>query len=165
MTRIRFNIAAALARWPGRHAEGSEPAAPPAGEGADRARRRFRMMNLDALREFPLGPGWFDSSWDLDQGLDVELALPVDPTFLAWLDAQVRAFVLPVPAAVQAVAQEAAEGLLEFEPVDWKAWAPKGLVVDALPNFEPPVFTAAGLKLELEMPGIEFEPELSLVPA
>ena len=36
-----------------------------------KARRRFLMMNLAELDPLPLGPGWFDSSWELEMGLEV----------------------------------------------------------------------------------------------
>jgi hypothetical protein len=131
MTRIRFDISAALARWRAR------PQAP---------LRRFRMMDLQSLHEITLGPGWFDSSWDLDRGLAVEVALPGDPPFQAWIEAQAR----PLTAAAgQAARPLPAEGMLEFEPVDWKAWAPADAVVDPLP---------ASLPAGLELPELTLEP-------
>ena len=35
------------------------------------AQQRFLMMNLAELDPLPLGPGWFDSSWELEHGLEV----------------------------------------------------------------------------------------------
>lgn len=32
---------------------------------------RFVLMHLDQLDPLPRGPGWFDSSWELEHGLDV----------------------------------------------------------------------------------------------
>ena len=114
MTRIHFNISAALARWRAR-----QPV----------SLRRFRMMDLQALHEMTLGPGWFDSSWDLDQGLAVEVAVPGDPSFQAWLEAQARVL---APAVSRAALEAPAGQTLEFEPVDWKAWAAPDVEVDSL---------------------------------
>lgn len=33
------------------------------------------------------GPGWFDSSWDLNRGCEVREGLPADPTLREWLEA------------------------------------------------------------------------------
>ena len=59
----------------------------------------------DALREMPLpaaeptlddaddrlrGPGWFDSSWDLQHGLEVREGLPGDPQLNEWIEACLR---------------------------------------------------------------------------
>jgi hypothetical protein len=144
MARIHFRISSALARWRARgHA----------------SPRRFRMMDLQALRELTLGPGWFDSSWDLGHGLEVAVGLPGDPTFLAWLEAQARAFESVAGKPAQPVP---VENMLEFEPVDWKAWAAPELSVDLLPKCDSAGPDLPGLKLELEMPELEFEPELEL---
>ena len=35
--------------------------------------------------DLPLGPGWFDSSWDLKSGLDVSKGLPADASVNEWL--------------------------------------------------------------------------------
>lgn len=47
---------------------------------------------LDLDREYAAhGPGWFDSSWDLECGLEVREGLPVDAKLHEWLiDALVR---------------------------------------------------------------------------
>lgn len=141
MPRIHFNVSSALSKW---RARGQLPS------------RRFRMMDLEALRDMPLGPGWFDSSWDLDHGLEVDFALPGDPTFEAWLEAQLRAL---EPVAVQPAQAVPAENMLEFEPVDWKAWAPADLAADPLPKWQKPgLALLPELKLELKVP----EPELEL---
>lgn len=145
MTRIRLNISAALARWRAR-----EPVSP----------RRFRMMDLQALHEMTLGPGWFDSSWDLDHGLEVELALPGDPSFQAWLEAQARVL---EPAVANAAQPLPAEQMLEFEPVDWKAWAPPDGVVDPLPRCLPAGLEMPEFALELALREPEPELELALV--
>ncbi len=142
MNRIRFDIAAALARWRAR-----EPAPP----------RRFRMMDLQALHDTTLGPGWFDSSWDLDHGLAVEVALPGDPPFRAWIEARAR----PLAAAAGKASRPLpAEGWLEFEPVDWKAWAPPGMAVDPLPARFPVGLDVPELALEAAL--VDSEPALEL---
>ena len=35
--------------------------------------------------DLPLGPGWFDSSWDLRRGLDVSEGLPANASVNEWL--------------------------------------------------------------------------------
>ena len=42
------------------------------------AQQRFLMMNLAELDPLPLGPGWFDSSWELERGLEVSEGLDMD---------------------------------------------------------------------------------------
>lgn len=145
MDRIRFNITAAIARWRARRQVSPQ---------------RFRMMDLRSLDDMPLGPGWFDSSWDLDQGLEIAVALPGDPTFQAWIDAQARAL---LPAA-QAPRPAPVEGMLEFEPVDWTSWVRPADLAEA------PAEAAVGeLPADLEIPELTFEfeskeRELTLVP-
>jgi len=64
--RLRFRF------WWRRHRAAIEsPAAAPA-------------ETVDAT-ELPLGPGWFDSSWDLKCGLDVSEGLPADANVNEWL--------------------------------------------------------------------------------
>ena len=47
---------------------------------------------LAADAESPLkGPGWFDSSWDLSDGLDVREGLPSDARLNEWLTLCLRA--------------------------------------------------------------------------
>ena len=38
----------------------------------------------------PRGPGWFDSSWELVQGLDVREGLPGDARLTEWLSVCLR---------------------------------------------------------------------------
>ena len=154
MTRIRFNISTALARWRAR-----EPVAP----------GRFRMMDLQPLHEMTLGPGWFDSSWDLDQGLAVEVAVPGEPPFQAWIEAQAR---LLEPVLATPAQPVPAEQMLEFEPADWRAWASANLVMRSAPKCLPDGLKASELALEqalelapeqaLELAVVEPEPELEL---
>ena len=164
MPRIHFNISSALFKWRHRGPVCS---------------RRFRIMDLQALEDMPLGPGWFDSSFDLGHGLEVEVALPGDPPFQAWLDSQLRAL---QPVAARPAPAVPAEQMLEFEPVDWKAWAPPDLVAVPLPareshemdlpeadlpdlelpNLELPSFELPGPKLELKLARKEHERELEL---
>ena len=42
------------------------------------AQHRFLMMNLAELDPLPLGPGWFDSSWELERGLEVNEGVDMD---------------------------------------------------------------------------------------
>jgi hypothetical protein len=39
-----------------------------------------------ASRSGPVGPGWFDSSWELRSGLQVKEGLPADLPLHAWLE-------------------------------------------------------------------------------
>jgi hypothetical protein len=41
------------------------------------------VFDLDA----PRGPGWFDSSWELGNGLEVREGLPTDATLFEWFEA------------------------------------------------------------------------------
>lgn len=143
MARIKFNITTALARWRAR---------------SPVSLQRFRMMDLASLMDRPHGPGWFDSSWDLDQGLEVAVALPGDPPFMAWIEAQARAVAFSSGSA-QAAAP--AENLLEFEPVQWTAPSAQDTVLTLLPAWQAPTLAEAGLKLELQIP--ELGLELALV--
>lgn len=139
MARIRFNISAALRRWRDRH----QP-----------SELRFRMMNLASLDDAPRGPGWFDSSWDLDHGLEVEVALPGDPPFQAWIEAQARAVecaACPLTQALQA------EDMLEFEPVDWQAWVASDEAADPPPALELVGMDMPEPALELKAPELELE--------
>ncbi len=93
-----------------------------------KAQRRFVMMNLDKLDPLPLGPGWFDSSWELETGLEVCEARAVDVEFQPWLES--AATCPPVPAPTRPpVAAAPARGLLprndnliEFEATDLGNW-------------------------------------------
>ena len=136
---IRFNVSAALSRWRHRGRAGS---------------RRFQMMDLQALRDLPLGPGWFDSSWDLGQGLAVEVAVPGDPSFQAWIDAQARALercddavCAPLPA----------QQLIEFVPVAFNDCAAPSPTRQPLRNGPASVLEMPALELALDMPEMELE--------
>jgi len=67
--------------------------------------RRSRARPADVVREMLLpavestlddaddcqrGPGWFDSSWDLQHGLEVREGLPGDPQLNEWIEACLR---------------------------------------------------------------------------
>jgi hypothetical protein len=39
-----------------------------------------------ASRPGPIGPGWFDSSWELRSGLQVKEGLPADLPLQAWIE-------------------------------------------------------------------------------
>lgn len=149
MARIRFDIGAAIARWRTRRPASSRP---------------FRMMDLASLDDRPRGPGWFDSSWDLDQGLEVAVALPGDPPFLAWIEAQARAM-QPAPALSLAGAQDNAhvDGALEFETVDWRAWSQPEGEAEQAPAALPVAPALTGLAFQFDLPELELEPlELAL---
>ena len=143
MARIRFNITTALARWRVR---------------SPVSLQRFRMMDLASLMDRPHGPGWFDSSWDLDHGLEVAVALPGDPPFMAWIEAQARAVAF---SSGSPHAAAPAQNMLEFEPVQWTAPSAQDTVSTLLPAWQPPPCDETGLKLELQIP--ELELELALV--
>ncbi len=137
---IRFNVFAALSRWRHRGRAGS---------------RRFQMMDLPALRDLPLGPGWFDSSWDLGQGLAVEVAVPGDPSFQAWIDAQARAL---ERCDVAVRAPMPAQQLIEFVPVAIHDWAAPSPARQPLRKEPARVLDMAALELALDMPEMELEP-------
>ena len=40
-----------------------------------------------AVRPGPVGPGWFDSSWELRAGLQVKEGLPADLPLHGWIEA------------------------------------------------------------------------------
>ena len=71
MARFTFKMPAQWLRWAKR---------------SNVSERPFRTMHLDADPEILLGPGWFDSSWDLEQGLLVREGPPGDARLLEWLD-------------------------------------------------------------------------------
>ena len=54
---------------------------------------------LDDPDQAPRGPGWFDSSWDLQSGLEVREGLPGDAQLHEWIEACLRGAPV-VPAAV-----------------------------------------------------------------
>jgi hypothetical protein len=143
---LRFHITAAIARWRARR---------------PRTLRRFTMMELDALDERARGPGWFDSSWDLDRGLDVDVAAPGDPMFAAWIDALARASAAVPPAPT--VRAEASDSLA-FEAIDW---APPAACSDApIDAAGLPLLDIVDLQFVIEPmpPARDRELELELVP-
>ena len=72
MARFTFRVPEQFLRWCARSAASERP---------------FRTMHLGDDPDLPLGPGWFDSSWDLEQGLVVREGPPADTKLLEWLDA------------------------------------------------------------------------------
>lgn len=54
------------------------------------AQPRFQTMNLTEIEPSPLGPGWFDSSWELETGLEVCEGGAMDPTLQSWFEAAAR---------------------------------------------------------------------------
>ena len=54
------------------------------------AQPRFLMMNLADLEPLPTGPGWFDSSWELETGLEVCEGGALEPTLQSWFEAAAR---------------------------------------------------------------------------
>ena len=65
MARFRF-------RWPGR----PHPVL---------VRRTLAALSPRGDSDAPLGPGWFDSSWDLKRGLVVREGAPSNPSVSEWL--------------------------------------------------------------------------------
>jgi hypothetical protein len=51
------------------------------------SQRTLHALQRDDAQESPQGPGWFDSSWELTQGLDVCEDLPGDAPLQEWLSA------------------------------------------------------------------------------
>ena len=113
------------------------------------AQARFLMMNLAELDPMPLGPGWFDSSWELERGLDVNEDVKLDAASQARLeDAMIQSALArlrssaaraarsaalaskngatPVAPAPSAVAIEAvvrrSDNLIEFDAQEAGAW-------------------------------------------
>jgi hypothetical protein len=78
------------------------------------AQRRFVMMDLAALDPLPLGPGWFDSSWELERGVEIRED--------AVLDAQLQTLFEAAPCRpVGAAPGRAGRGdsnLIEFDASD-----------------------------------------------
>jgi hypothetical protein len=59
----------------------------------------------DASEEPTRGPGWFDSSWDLQSGLEVHEGLPGDAQLHEWIEACLRSApvaTVPMPSACAA---------------------------------------------------------------
>jgi hypothetical protein len=62
---------------------------------AERQHARAACLRVDARHaavtsEHRPGPGWFDSSWDLQRGLDVREGLPDDAKLDEWLEVCLR---------------------------------------------------------------------------
>jgi hypothetical protein len=53
--------------------------------------RTLRALDLTPDDDRPQGPGWFDSSWELIRGLEVNEAAPFDARVNDWFEASVRA--------------------------------------------------------------------------
>lgn len=75
MARFHFNLRSLVA--------------PPAARG-ESWRRSLDELPANDAAELPKGPGWFDSSWDLQRGLDVREGLPGDAQLHEWLEAWLR---------------------------------------------------------------------------
>lgn len=83
------------------------------------SQRTLHALQRDDVQEAPQGPGWFDSSWELTQGLDVREGLPGDAPLQEWLSAVAQRDEQPgarlVPAAPHGAFGHALElGDLEF---------------------------------------------------
>lgn len=76
MARFHFNLRSLLA-----HASGAHRSV---------AQCTLIALNLAPRADVPHGPGWFDSSWDLTQGLEVREGLPADARPNEWLEHCVR---------------------------------------------------------------------------
>jgi hypothetical protein len=91
---------------------------------------------LDDPAERLGGPGWFDSSWDLQRGLEVREGLPGDPQLNEWIEVCLRGgaaaakpapivaatMELPVwvPPAVELLAQPVSrQAAAADRPCDW----------------------------------------------
>ena len=70
------------------------------------SQRSLRALALvdDQDDEVPQGPGWFDSSWELIRGLEVNEGSPSDARLNDWLEACLRSTAAARP-VVSAVAQ------------------------------------------------------------
>ena len=80
--------------------------------------RRFLMMNLADLDPLPLGPGWFDSSWELENGLEVCEAQSPGIEFRPWIESTPHE---PTFAAARSVAASG-DRLIEFALADQDVW-------------------------------------------
>ena len=86
---------------------------------------------LDDPAERLGGPGWFDSSWDLQRGLEVREGLPGDPQLNEWIEVCLRGgaaaarpatIELPVwvPPAIELLAQPMSRQVAAADrPCDW----------------------------------------------
>ena len=78
---------------------------------------------LDDPAERLGGPGWFDSSWDLQRGLEVREGLPGDPQLNEWIEVCLRggaAAARPAPILVPA-------------PIELPVWVPPAIELLAQP--------------------------------
>ena len=48
------------------------------------------IENPPASRSAPVGPGWFDSSWELRSGLQVKEGLPADLPLQGWIETRLQ---------------------------------------------------------------------------
>ena len=109
MATLTYRISRAIRRWHARR---------------NGALRRFTMMNLRGDDDRPRGPGWFDSSWDLERGLDIRCAGPGEPGFGHWLDAMAR------PLAAVASPDDPHGNAIEFVDDDAGATCGHGTLAD-----------------------------------
>ncbi len=72
------------------HAHPSKPVTPRAPPIAAWRRSLAELPAQDAP-ELTKGPGWFDSSWELEHGLRVSEGLPGDAGLYEWLAVALRA--------------------------------------------------------------------------
>jgi hypothetical protein len=103
------------------------------------ARRRFLMMHLADLDPLPLGPGWFDSSWELENGLEVCEGNVLDAQLQPLFEAALRE---RVSGQERNVVQRS-ENLIEFELIDMGERPPP------LERSRPPRLQRAELELAL----------------
>jgi len=122
MARFGYRISAAIRRWCKRR---------------ERRQTAFSMMALRGDDDAPRGPGWFDSSWDLDRGLEIRWVRPGDPGFAQWIEAMAH-----VPQASEAVAPDEA----------WRAQAIE-FVIDEAPPIGPDAPGAAVRLAVVTVPG------------
>jgi len=78
---------------------------------------------LDDPAERLGGPGWFDSSWDLQRGLEVREGLPGDPQLNEWIEVCLR--------GGSAAAQPAS--VLVPSAMELPAWVPPVMEVPTAP--------------------------------
>jgi hypothetical protein len=97
--------------------------------GRSAAQRRFLMMNLAELDPLPLGPGWFDSSWELETGLEVSETAATDAQLAPWFDTALRTqeaarcrAVSDAPASPNAPQAPCDANLIEFDLGDVGMW-------------------------------------------
>ena len=61
-----------------------------ASQRCEGASRRAPRVHHAAAGELRPGPGWFDSSWDLQRGLEVREGLPEDAKLHEWIEVCLR---------------------------------------------------------------------------